>query len=104
MSAGAGTSDGKAFSIQMNDFDWLLERTLKQMLDLVVVGPVPVRRGQRQVWPPSGLQVTMFGHPRPLLARLHARAMQSPRRRAESGDPIEPGELIPFPDLIDPYP
>ena len=97
MSAGAGTSVGKAFSIQMNDFDWLLERTLKQMLDPVVVGPVPVRRGQAQVWPPSGLQVTMFGHPRPLLARLHERAMQSPRRRAESGDPIEPGELIRFP-------
>jgi hypothetical protein len=87
----------------MSDFDRLLERTLKQMLDPVVVGPVPVRRGQAQAWPPFGSPAIMFGHPRPLLARLHARAMQSPRRTAESGEPVEPGELTRF-HLIDLYP
>jgi hypothetical protein len=67
----------------MSDFDWQLERTLKQMLDPVVVGPVPVRRGQAQAWPPPfGLPAIMFGYPRPLLGRLHARAMPSPPGRA----------------------
>jgi hypothetical protein len=68
----------KAFSIQMSDFDWLLERKLRQMLDPVVVGPVPVRKGQMYAWPPFGLPAIMFGHPRPLLVRLHSRALQSP--------------------------
>jgi hypothetical protein len=66
----------KAFSIQMSDFDWLLERTLKQMLDPVVVGPVPVRRGQAPERPPLGLATIVFGHSHPLPARLNSRAMQ----------------------------
>jgi hypothetical protein len=67
----------KAFSIQMSDFDWLLERTLKVMLDPVVVGPVPVRRGQSQTWPLFGLPSIMFGS-RPVLTRLPTEAMESP--------------------------
>jgi hypothetical protein len=63
--------------MQMNDSDWLLERTLKVMLDPVVFGPVPVRRGQSQTWPPSGLPSIMFD-PRPLLTRFPTQAMESP--------------------------
>jgi hypothetical protein len=80
----------KAFSIQMGDFDWRLEGTLKQMLDPVVVGPVPVRRRQSQTRPPFGLPSIMFG-PRPLLTRLNTQAMEIALGEESLMVPSKPG-------------